>query len=221
MESRFDLKTALATWRQFQVRRQGFLTEDLDELEVHLRAHMAELRHQGMSDEAAFREAVRALGDLADAEPAYRRVYWGKLRRRSQVMDELRSRATMLGNYLKIALRTLRRQKGYSFINIAGLTLGMACCLLLFQYVAFETNFDAFNTKKDRLYRATFGYTRGDGQEGVSATSVLAFGPTMAEHVPGILRYARILPTYGGVVLSDPGASDSRSLTEERALFVD
>ncbi len=60
----------------------------------------------------------------------------------------------MIRNYLTIAFRNLRRHAGYTAINIAGLTLGMACCLLLFQYVAFETSFDQFNTKKNQLYRA-------------------------------------------------------------------
>ncbi len=221
METPFNLATALATWRQFQARRQPMLEEDLDELEVHLRAHLSDLRRQGWGEEAAFREAVRALGDLEEAEAEYSRVYWGKLRRRQQLLTELQWRLSMFSNYVKIALRDLRRHKGYSFITIAGLSLGMACCLLLFQYVAFETSFDQFNTKKDRLYRATFEYTRGEGMEGISSSSVLAFGPIVAQEVPGIVRYTRILPTYGGVVLSNQGASETRTFTENHALFVD
>ena len=85
MEPRFNLNTALATWRQFQARRHGFLEEDLDELEVHLRAHVADLNGKGWSQQAAFREAVRGLGDLKEVEAAYRRVYWGKIRRRGSV----------------------------------------------------------------------------------------------------------------------------------------
>ena len=220
-EPRFDLSTALATWRQVQSRRHGFLEEDLDELEVHLRAHLAELRQQGWSQEAAYREAVRGLGDLGEAEAAYSKVYWGKLRRQRQLINELKLKLSMLKNYFKIALRTLLRQKGHSFINIAGLTLGMACCLLLFQYVAYETSFDAFNTKKGRLYRANFQYTRGEGQVGVSATNVLAFGPNVAQEVPGIVRFTRILPNYGGAILSNPAESDSRTFTEDHMLFVD
>jgi hypothetical protein len=89
MESRFDLDTALATWRRFQARRHGFLEEDLDELEVHLRAHVAELRRADWSEQAAFREAVRALGDLGEAQEEYRKVYWGKRRRQGRIRHEL------------------------------------------------------------------------------------------------------------------------------------
>ena len=64
MDTQFDLATAITTWRQFQDQRHQFLKEDLDELEVHLRAHLADLRTKGLSEEDAFQQAVQALGDL-------------------------------------------------------------------------------------------------------------------------------------------------------------
>jgi len=127
----------------------------------------------------------------------------------------------MLKNYLVSAYRALIRHRGSSFINIAGLTLGMACCLLIAQYVAHETSFDRFNTKRDRIYRATFHPTRGGGEGGATAATVHAFGPRMAQEVPGVVRYARVLPSYGGAVITYPDARDSRSFTEGQVLFVD
>ncbi|HVG15654.1 MAG TPA: ABC transporter permease [Chitinophagaceae bacterium] len=59
----------------------------------------------------------------------------------------------MLKNYLKIAFRNLWRHRAFSFINIMGLTVGMAACFLIFLYVRFELTYDAFNTKADRIYR--------------------------------------------------------------------
>ena len=59
----------------------------------------------------------------------------------------------MLGNYFKIAWRNLLRNKTFSFINIFGLAIGMAACLLILQYVSFELSYDSFNTKADRIYR--------------------------------------------------------------------
>jgi len=217
----FDLEKAIAAWRRPFEHDAAFSDEDVEELESSLRDRVESLVEVGQSKETAFREALGRMGSYARAEEEYRKVYWGKLKRRRQLLSELVWRLSMLKNYLTIALRNLLRHKGYSFINIAGLTLGMACCLLLFQYVAFETSFDQFNTKKDQLYRATFPYTRGEGQEGISATNALAFGPTMAQEVPGIVRYARIHPSYGGAVISYPGASDSRTFTEDHVLLVD
>ena len=217
----FDLEKAIAAWRRPFENNRAFSVEDVEELEGSLRDRVVAAVGRGMSLEEAFREALRRMGSYGMAEAEYRKVYWGKLRRRRQLAPELMWRFSMLKNYLKLAFRNLHRQKGYSFINIAGLTMGMACCLLIFQYVAYETSFDEFNTKKDRLYRATFPYTRGEGQEGISATNALAFGPTMVQAAPGIERYARIHPSYGGAVISYRGASDSRTFTEEHVLLVD
>ncbi len=59
----------------------------------------------------------------------------------------------MLQNYLKIALRQLGRHKGYTFINILGLAIGMACCLLILMYVQDELSYDKFHKDGDRIYR--------------------------------------------------------------------
>jgi putative ABC transport system permease protein len=59
----------------------------------------------------------------------------------------------MLKNYLKIALRNLRRQKGYSFINIGGLAVGMTCVLLILLWVQDELSFDRFHANAKTLYR--------------------------------------------------------------------
>ncbi|MBD0258714.1 MAG: ABC transporter permease, partial [Cytophagales bacterium] len=59
----------------------------------------------------------------------------------------------MLRNYLLIAWRNLRRHKGFSAINIFGLAIGIAACLLILQYVRFELSYDDFHAKADRVYR--------------------------------------------------------------------
>ncbi|HVX25775.1 MAG TPA: ABC transporter permease, partial [Parafilimonas sp.] len=76
----------------------------------------------------------------------------------------------MLKNFFKTTFRNLRKHKGYSFLNIFGLAIGIACAGFIFLWVEDELNFDQFNTKKDNLYRikenqkydtyvATFGST--------------------------------------------------------------
>ncbi|MFK7847380.1 MAG: ABC transporter permease [Rhodothermales bacterium] len=59
----------------------------------------------------------------------------------------------MLLNYIKIALRTLYKQKGYAFINILGLSIGLACFILISLFVQFELSYDTFHEKADRIYR--------------------------------------------------------------------
>ena len=59
----------------------------------------------------------------------------------------------MIRNYLKLTLRNLKKHKGYSFINIAGLAIGMACCILILLYVADELSYDNYHENVNRIYR--------------------------------------------------------------------
>ncbi len=97
----------------------------------------------------------------------------------------------MFKNYFKTAIRSLWKNKGYSFLNIFGLGIGIACAGLIFLWVKDELNFDKFNAKKDLLYyvrenqkydtyTATFGSTPG----------VLA--PAMQAEIPGIANTCRM-----------------------------
>jgi putative ABC transport system permease protein len=66
----------------------------------------------------------------------------------------------MLNNYFKIALRNIKKNKGYSTINIMGLAVGIACALLIFMWVDDELSYDSFHTKSDRIYRLCSRITR-------------------------------------------------------------
>ncbi|MBA4850864.1 ABC transporter permease [Emticicia sp. BO119] len=69
----------------------------------------------------------------------------------------------MIRNYLKIAFRNLRKQKGFTFINIAGLAIGITCFLLIGLYVKDELSYDRFNKNADRIYRVTRVFKSNDG----------------------------------------------------------
>ena len=58
----------------------------------------------------------------------------------------------MFKNYLIITLRNFKRHKGYAFINIAGLAIGIACCILIVLYIQFELSFDKYHDKADKIY---------------------------------------------------------------------
>ncbi|MEX2233101.1 MAG: ABC transporter permease [Cyclobacteriaceae bacterium] len=73
----------------------------------------------------------------------------------------------MYKNYFKIAWRNLIKKKAYSFININGLALGIACCILIFMYVQDELSYDNYHEKGERIYRVIHGST--DTKEGASA----------------------------------------------------
>ncbi|MET7000073.1 ABC transporter permease [Chitinophaga defluvii] len=75
----------------------------------------------------------------------------------------------MIRNYLKTAFRSLWRNKGYTFINVAGLTTGITVCLIIFIVIRFELSFDAFHPKKDRIYRVMLKNGKGETASSIPA----------------------------------------------------
>jgi len=73
----------------------------------------------------------------------------------------LRFMPALVWNYFKTALRKIRRHKAYSFSNILGLAIGMACCILIFLYVSHELSYDLYHNDMDRIYRVAQKITRG------------------------------------------------------------
>ncbi len=67
----------------------------------------------------------------------------------------------MLKNYIKTAIRNLLKRKGYSLVNIVGLAIGMASCLLILMFVNDELSYDAYNEKADRIYRVAASFLYG------------------------------------------------------------
>ena len=68
----------------------------------------------------------------------------------------------MLKSYVTIIVRTLRKQKGYTFIHVAGLGLGVACSLLIYLFVQDELSYDRFHEHADRIYRIAITSSYGD-----------------------------------------------------------
>jgi len=126
----------------------------------------------------------------------------------------------MLKNYLTTALRSLLRRKGHSLINIAGLTFGLACCLIIFQYVAFEYSFDDFNANSAQLYRVSQTKIKGGGEPETGAESGYAMGPALAQSVPEVVRFARVHPDYSDPVIANAAEPD-KVFKEERVYYAD
>ncbi len=77
------------------------------------------------------------------------------------IAESIRWRFVMFTNYFKIAIRNIRKHKGYSLINIVGLAVGMACCVLILLWVFDELSYDRFHENLDRLYRIVITSERG------------------------------------------------------------
>src|SRR5215218_4404008 len=97
----------------------------------------------------------------------------------------------MLKNYFKTAFRNLARNKGYTSINVFGLAIGIAACLLIFLVLRFETSFDKFHVKKGRIYRVASKYQTQDGID-YSAGISFPVGPAMRIDFPQLKGVASI-----------------------------
>ena len=153
MQQRFDLDTAIETWKGFFAYRRAFFTDDMEELELHLREHIAHLMEAGYTEEDAFREASSSLGNVTDLDDDFRSVFWKKVKHKNQLSGTLRQQLSMFNNYIKTALRNLAKNRGYSALNISGLAVGLASAFFILLWTNSELDVDGFHSNEDRLYQ--------------------------------------------------------------------
>lgn len=188
-----DLNARVATWRRSMSRRTAFDGAALDELESHLWDEIDRLIEAGISERDAVLQASLRLGHADVLAEEYMKVTrWSRTRR--PVWHHSYWILIMWKNYLKIALRNLKRHPGSSFINITGLAIGMACCLVILLFVRDELRFDTYHEKGDQIYRLSLTSTAlSTGESGPNATSSILWGPTMQREYPEIIDYARFV----------------------------
>lgn len=121
----------------------------------------------------------------------------------------------MLRNYLKIAIRNMKRHKGYSLINISGLALGMACCILILLYVTDELSYDNYHEKADRIYRVNAISSIGVTTR-YYATVPPALAQGLADSIPEIEAFVRLMD-----INSLRGRYKNNSIEIEECFIVD
>jgi putative ABC transport system permease protein len=99
-------------------------------------------------------------------------------------------RTTVIKNYLKITLRNIRKNKGYSFLNISGLAVGIACTILILFWVRDELSYDRFHKNADRIYRVVL--SSSDDGIPTNANGSFAVGPALKKDFPEIRKMVRI-----------------------------
>jgi putative ABC transport system permease protein len=99
----------------------------------------------------------------------------------------------MIKNYLKIAWRNLKRNKGYTTLNLFGLAIGIASCLILFQYVSYEKSYDAFHDQADRIVRLRMDFHAQGRLTMQSATVFPGIAPLMKKDFPEVKDYCRLV----------------------------
>jgi putative ABC transport system permease protein len=188
-EGPFDLERNIERWAKSLRGLPGIEDGDAADLEGYLRDKIDELVGQGLEPSRAF--------ELAAAECPPREALGREyVRSRTAVPSGGRvfGRLPLLGNYFKIALRKVRRQKAFSFINVAGLAVGLATCLLILLWVKDELSFDSYHEKAGRIYRLAGSETIGGASEDLAVTPFVT-APAFASEIPEIEAFARLLAT--------------------------
>ena len=99
----------------------------------------------------------------------------------------------MIKNYFKTAFRNLFRNKVYSFINIMGLSLGLACVMLIMLYVKDEVSYDRFHRSVSQIYRIGMKRIKPDGSiDGMNGVTGYLQGPRFAAGIPEIKTFLRL-----------------------------
>ena len=122
----------------------------------------------------------------------------------------------MFKNYMKITMRNLWKKRGYSAINIFGLGIGLAACLLITLYVVDELSYDRFNVNADRIYRINSDIQFGGGNLHMTASSDM-MGATLKKDYPQVEEYTRIYPKEGAKLIK----KGNDFINEDNIAYVD
>ena len=109
---------------------------------------------------------------------------------------------TMFTNYLKITWRNFKKQKGYSFLNIFGLAVGMACCILILLWVQDELSFDNFHENGENIYRVV-RQVRAENMDNVYVYMPNPLGPAITQNLPEVKKSTRYSKVAWPVMAGD------------------
>jgi len=127
--------------------------------------------------------------------------------------------AEMIKNYLKVAFRNIKRNKIFSFINISGLAIGMACCLLLMLFISYELSFDKYHENAKNIYRAAIKHSQSlMGTQMLNVTpGILA--PFLREECPEVKTATKIKSWGGMIQYGDKQFDDDRFFFADSEFF--
>jgi putative ABC transport system permease protein len=205
----FDLEKEIRKWKKNLQKYEVFEDGLVADIELHLRDAYNARTQSGLTEEDAFRQAVAQVGTAESIAAEYNKNRLVILNRRSPFRPG-RFMPALVWNYLKTALRTIRRHKSYSLINISGLAIGLTVCMLIILWVADEWSFDRFNINAGRIYRVY----RNESATQTNSTTVLTPPPMAAalkRDFPEIIKatrfghWHRLLVSYKEKSFNEPG----------------
>jgi putative ABC transport system permease protein len=178
----FVLEESVKQWLKSLRKHPGLEDGYIAELHSHLLDEIDQLLEDGKNEKEAFETAVANLGPVETIGDDYYKTNtrrWLALTP-SRIRDHF---PALLVNYFKVALRRIKRHKGYALINILGLAIGMVCMIFIMKWVQNEISYDRFHLNADDLYVATFS----NG----STVTPTALSKHLKTHFPEVSRTSR------------------------------
>ncbi len=185
----FDLEIAIKAWKKDLAKVPSLEDTYILELEAVLRDEVDDLIQRGKSEEEAFIAASSAMGSVQEIGDEFSKVRGPLGWRRASGKSPLVMPA-LLWNYILVTLRKIRRQKGYSFINISGLAVGLACCILMMLWIQDEMSFDRFHVHRDSIFRL-IAQTESETGLLLDARTPTPLGPAVASQYPEVMDFCR------------------------------
>ncbi len=210
----FDLEKEIRKWRKSLYKHEVLEDGLIADIELHLRDAYKTMRQAGCPEEEAFRQAIARVGTAESIAAEFRKNRLVMINRRSPFRPG-RFMPALVWNYIKTTVRTIRHQKGYSFINISGLAIGLTVCMLIFLWVMDEWSFDRFNTNASRIYRV-YRDESATQEDSTSALTPPPMAAALKRDFPEIIRTTRFGSWHRQLV-----TYKDKSFNETRFMHVD
>jgi putative ABC transport system permease protein len=188
-----------------------FCREDyLDEVEGDL-IELFEKQHRHSPTTARWQFAGNVIRYL---RPEYMKVF------QSRTSSYTVLSMTMIQNYIKLAFRNLRKRTAFSIINITGLALGVCTCLIILNYIDFETSYDNFHTHAADLYRINRTFIQHGERKVPNVMTTYGVGPALETDLPEVKHYIRTHEEEA-VLQYQPESGDAKAFHESKILIAD
>ncbi len=204
----FDMETAIKKWRRQLGSGPSMEPGYIAEIESHLRDRIDALVAQGRTMEEAFTQSVEALGEAGVLGSEFTKVYSARSSGRPSWQPP-RFVPALVWSYMRTAVRMMRRSKGFASLNIAALTVGMLCFLLIMAWVRNELSYDRFHEKRMDLHQILSKDIEGRSW----STTTYALPPALKAEYAEITDYARVWPWHHSLVRYGDIRFDERRIT--------
>lgn len=186
----FNLGKEIKSWKSTLRKNQALEDGYIEELESHLRDEVDEGIGKGLGKEEAFDEAVKKIGRVENVGAEYYKSNTSHISSRPPWQAPTWMPA-MMYNYLKVAIRNIKRDFGFSTINITGLAVGIACVLFVIIFINRLYSYDTYHKDYKRIYRVGLNITSNNVSTGY-AMNVPPLAPALKSQYPQVEEATRV-----------------------------